>query len=308
MRPESFLTLDEQRFNTACLAKFKREFKALPSDSEFMAAAIAGKPKRGWYRNSQAALESRFGVDAPRFAALLAALSPQCSLETNLKNAIAIWDSWVDSGRPDAAPYIIDIMGFALNGHASILPAWIPNAVRALSTPESQLNSMSLSGPKVESFRRNLTGDHTQVTCDSWMAKFAGLNQFRLAGTITKRDSGKRPVYLALSAKIRRVAYKLTKSTGSYWTPAEVQETIWSWIKTASEYASRTGQTIAESHGQITHDDLKNAACFAILLGVMTETTVDLDPSFEQFAGDMDAIIIQDTLAKVAARLDRQQA
>ncbi|SVD15201.1 uncharacterized protein METZ01_LOCUS368055, partial [marine metagenome] len=54
----------------------------IPSDKEYAAVAFAGRAKKGWYSNSAKALIEIFGIrDAPRFAALLAALSPQVSVE-----------------------------------------------------------------------------------------------------------------------------------------------------------------------------------------------------------------------------------
>ena len=54
-------------------------FKDLPATlEEGVAAAYAGQTKRGWYEQSARTILEIFGIeDAPRFSALLAALSPQ---------------------------------------------------------------------------------------------------------------------------------------------------------------------------------------------------------------------------------------
>ena len=41
----------------------------------------------------------------------------------------------------------------------------------------------------------------------------------------------------------------LTKITGETWTPAEVQETIWSWAKTLYETAGAKGEKRARGQG-----------------------------------------------------------
>ncbi|MEK7862577.1 MAG: hypothetical protein AAB295_04855, partial [Chloroflexota bacterium] len=79
-------------------------FDELPSGNEMAAVAFAGRAKRGWYENSAKAMVSAFGADAPRFAALLAALSPQTSVENNLTNALTTWKNWVLEDRPTDQP------------------------------------------------------------------------------------------------------------------------------------------------------------------------------------------------------------
>ena len=46
-----------------------------------------------------------------------------------------------------------------------------------------------------------------------------------------------------MNARVRETASYLTKLTGETWTPAEVQETIWSWAKTLYETAGSAGET-----------------------------------------------------------------
>jgi len=214
-------------------------FKSLPPTKEFAAAALAGKAKRGWYRESAQAIANVFGPDAPRFSALLSALSPQVSVETNLQNAIRVFVNWDKAGRPQTRGAIFKVMGDSVLGSnhgKSVLPAWIPNTVRALTHPEPE--KVIISGPKVNSFMRNLQGHVNEVTLDAWMANFARVDQKGMfGGGITKTGPGKRPGYLGYSAKIRAAAEMLSKLTGETWTPAEVQETVWSWAKTAYETA-----------------------------------------------------------------------
>ena len=71
------LSASEQASLTPATARnMVRIFKMLPTAAETAAVALSGESKKGWYVNSANALNSIFGPqDAPRFAALLAAMS-----------------------------------------------------------------------------------------------------------------------------------------------------------------------------------------------------------------------------------------
>jgi hypothetical protein len=43
--------------------------------------------------------------------------------------------------------------------------------------------------------------------------------------------------YTAYAARLRQAAQRLTQLTGERWTPAEVQETTWSWAKALEDRA-----------------------------------------------------------------------
>ena len=64
--------------------------QVIPNAKEMASVAKTGEAKRGWYRASTQAIMNVFGNDAPRFSSLLAALSPQNSVETNLLNTLKI--------------------------------------------------------------------------------------------------------------------------------------------------------------------------------------------------------------------------
>lgn len=239
------LTPDEQaKFKSNTAKTFVENLTALPSKQEFGAAAVAGSAKKGWYEGSTQAIVNVFGPDADRFAALLSATSPQTSVESNLYNALQIWKNWTAAGRPTDRESIVRVMGQSVQGgkgEESVLDAWINNSVRALSAEDPK--SVMLSGPKVDSFMRNLQGNVNEVTNDAWMASFALVDQKIFGGSLTKTDPGKGPGYLAMNARVRETADYLTKLTGEKWTPAEVQETIWSWAKTLYETAGAAGET-----------------------------------------------------------------
>lgn len=238
------LTPEEQnKFKSNTARSFVEQLSLLPSKQEFAAAAAGGAAKKGWYEGSTKAIINVFGQDASRFAALLSATSPQTSVESNLYNALQIWKNWTAAGRPIDRDSIVRVMGESVQGgkgEESVLDAWINNSVRALAT-ENPADVM-LSGPKVNSFMLNLQGNVNEVTNDAWMASFALVDQKIFSGSLTKTDPGKGPGYLAMNARVRETADYLTKITGESWTPAEVQETIWSWAKTLYETAGSAGE------------------------------------------------------------------
>lgn len=236
---------EQAKFRSDTAIKFVNILQDLPSTKEFAAAAIGGKAKKGWYEGSTQAILEVFGPDAPRFAALLSATSPQTSVESNLFNALQIWKNWTAAGRPVDRGSIVKVMGKSVQGNKgeeSVLDAWINNSVAALSSDDPA--KVVLSGPKVNSFMLNLQGNVNEVTNDAWMAAFSLVDQKLFAGSLTKGgDPGKGPGYLAMNARVRETATYLTKLTGETWTPAEVQETIWSWAKTLYEKAGSAGES-----------------------------------------------------------------
>jgi hypothetical protein len=238
--------------------KLVSTLKQLPSEKDFAAIGWAGRAKRGWYARSVNAISDIFGADGPRFAALLAATSPQISVEGNLENALSIWKTWIAEGRPTSDIDIRDIMrrsvrqGAAGTTGSSVLGAWENNSVEALSAIDP--SKIVLSGPKVDSFMRNLIGDVNEVTNDAWMARFANVDAKVFAGVGRKVDGDKKgrkgAGYLAMNVLVRRAARILSEYTGEVWTPAEVQETIWSWGKTLQDMATGNNKAFGKSDGR----------------------------------------------------------
>jgi hypothetical protein len=253
------------------LTKLQQLVDEFPKAEEMAAVAWSGRAKRGWYANSARALVEIFGMeDAPRFAALLAATSPQVSVESNTVNALNIWANWVKAGRPTDRAAIMKVMGRSVQGtkgEKSVLDAWKNNTVRAL-TAENPADT-TLSGPKVNSFMLNLVGVTDEVTNDAWMANYALVSQdlFRKTGEVLP---GKGPGYKAMAVVVRQAADILTRRTGEAWTPAEVQETVWSWAKTLYERANsadekQTAEEILKASG-LTAEEIASTPDFAGLL------------------------------------------
>lgn len=207
--------------------------------------AMAGIVKKGWYKGSAKAIVDVFDAeDGYRFAALLAGMSPQTSVESNLKNALNLWVNWDKAGRPTNRESILDIMAESVEGEkgrASILEAWINNSLTSLQ--EKSIDKINISGPKVQSFFQNLIGNDLEVTSDAWMANYSGVKEGKvwLTDKLQGIDGGKKGGgYMAMSAAVRMSAKKLNskeifKKFGVSWKPAEVQETVWSWSKAALE-------------------------------------------------------------------------
>ena len=255
-------------------------FGRLPKAQEVASVAYSGRAKRGWYRNAAQAIHQLFGpADADRFTALLAGMSPQTSVESNLLNALKTWTNWDKEGRPTDPAAIKRILGQSVEGsgtEASVMEAWVNNSIRALTHDDPA--KLEISGPKVNSFMQNLRGYVDEVTNDSWMATYAALDPSEFAASrrgnkfdqLGKTFGFKSPGYLAMSAVVRRASKILTERTGETWTPAEVQETVWSWAKALYERRDRAGEdrTVNQilAAGDLTHEDVAGASDFTSLL------------------------------------------
>ena len=260
--------------------KIAKIFSELPSADNFAAVAIAGQAKKGWYRNSAKAIMDIFGIqDARRFTALLAATSPQTSVEMNAINTLSIWANWNNAGRPQDADTIIKIMGESVLGDKgvdSVLPAWKGNSIRALTAPFGQEMNILLSGPKVNSFMLNLVNELDEVTNDTWMANFALIEQPLFKGFKRKGAEDalgeigiKGPGYLAFSARTREAARAASEITGDSWAPAEIQETVWSLSKALLETRKGKGNKLTAkellTQGIITDQQVADVPDFATL-------------------------------------------
>jgi len=164
----------------------------------------------------------------------------------------------------NASPAMIKRM---LGMQVGMMPSRLNNAVRALTTSDPGL-LMRLSGPKVHAFHKNLLGDVIQVTNDTWMAKLAG----RPLGDALQRKIGGEVIrvpnatYLALAGRVRETAEALTQSTGRLWTPAEVQETLWSWGKALGEEAERQGVRAASLASRLPENLVEGVEDFGQML------------------------------------------
>lgn len=244
------------------------------------AMALAGEAKKGWYEKAGKAINGVFGPDAPRFTALLAAMSPQTSVEMNFHNALRTFVNWDKGGRPTDPGAIKKIMEDSSlknpdsESRSNVMDAWHQNGVRALTSADPEHEGFQLSGPKVDSFHKNLRGHTNEVTNDSWNAIATNIDQKLFSGAyravpgdIFGRMGFKSPTYMGVSAKVRAAAMNLSKLTGEKWSPSEVQETMWSFVKTAFEHAKATGKSIPElmKSGELNDELIRGTSDFHTL-------------------------------------------
>ena len=326
--------------NKKSAASFLNFMDTFPAAREMATVAQAGLAKKGWYRQSAQALYDVFGDEAPRFAALLAATSPQTSVQGNLLNATSIWRNLTQNNMPrdpvlfdiinepgvaaalklkknvplknaDGSPQLnkagnqkyglrniseqearevikkagggdstfdigrmqIEIMGDAVQGEKgaeSVLDAWVSNSIRAINVPDNEMDKLVLSGPKVDSFMRNLVNNTVEVTNDTWMANYLGVEQNVFGGSLNpaRIDPGKGPGYLAANALTRNASRILSDRLGENVTPEMIQEMVWSWSKAVFEQSRAVGMSPREfiQKGRLTDAMINDVPDFSSLL------------------------------------------
>jgi hypothetical protein len=127
---------------------------------------------------------------------------------------------------------------------------------------------------------------------------------------------------MAMSVVTRKAAEILSESTGEKWKPAEVQETVWSYVKVLVEMKragdTRSIEAIIQS-GDLTDEAIRGADDFATLMGsedikpILEGTQygerltglIDSDRAAERFAGSAEA---QGSGGSTTATLDAQNA
>ena len=258
--------------------------KAVPrlGQEELAAMAFAGRSKKGWYRHSAQQLSNVFEDDTERFIALLAAMSPQTSVEMNMENALRVWKNWDQAGRPTDKKAIKQIMGESVVGtgtEQSVMNAWVNNSLTALKATDP--SKITLSGPKANSFMKNLLEGYDEVTLDTWMGRAENVIQDVFGG----REGAKGPGYILSAAATRRAATFLEKRTGEKWTPAEVQETIWSFIKALYEKRKSgpgTATPMEKLSKELTQEEIAEVVDFASLMSDPKYSSILKGTKYEQ--------------------------
>jgi hypothetical protein len=192
-------------------------------------AAIAGLPSMGGYERTTQFLHDTFGPDASMMAGLIAVTSPNQRVQANLDDAFNLFETWVRAGRPKKAANV-------LRQHPRIRKLFGENVTRILEADDPL--TMYLSGPKVDNFFGNLVGDMQRLTLDTHMGNLQGLDWHRLSQSASKAERVKMGIktvptgeYLGYSAQTRRVADRVARELGIPVTPANIQETQWSFTR-----------------------------------------------------------------------------
>jgi hypothetical protein len=178
-----------------------------------------------------------------------------------------------DDGLFDMGRMQLQIIGDSVQGEkgiGSVLDAWVGNTIRSLNVPENQMSHLVLSGPKVDSFMRNLVGNTIEVTNDTWIANYLGIAQKAFKGRLSSSriDPGKSPGYIAANVLTRNAADILSNRLGERITGSEVQEMVWSWSKALVERARSAGMSPIEfiREGRLTDALIHDTPDFSRLL------------------------------------------
>lgn len=148
---------------------------------------------KNWYIETRRFLQDVFGDDYKLFAGILAATSPQVTIQVNWNLACRIYHEY-KAGRE---PNLIGCMRY----HK-------PNVNRVLA-------GESLSGRKVQNFYQNIIGNLQAVTIDTWMLKLFGWNDRHTRKTPYKTQ------YDKMARGFRSVA------RNNELEPAELQAMLW---------------------------------------------------------------------------------
>lgn len=259
-------------------------FDSLPQDKDVEAFARRGAIARYWYENSANAIKKTFGDDGPKFAKLLAALSPQTTVRQNLRTALDVWNQWEIAGRPTDDASIAQILDDA----GERLEARTQNATRVLTDSVDDL-----SGPKVRSFYKNLINESVAVTNDVWMARFSGIAQEAFGGG----SGGTSPAYLALSAKVRRVASSMSNEG---WNPQQIQAATWALTKATWELGVK-GKDLRTLLNEINPIKAEDVADFARIMVQDPESRSLLDEILKLKGSSVDKVE-----ASIAPRYGKQ--
>lgn len=250
---KKYITPDEEKLldNTAnSFNRFMNIWSNKPTIATGVKYAQLGAEGKGWYDEVAQKIVDIFRQDANRFAALTASFSPNTPVEPNIEMALGTWDNWLKMGRPTDQESIRTavqngiqdaLVRLRASGESATVAAgfntYFKNAYRTLSAADASPSALKLSGPKVDSYKGNLSVDPDvlrEVTNDTHIAQYISQDPQANYNLFGRKEIGgmlvKTPEYIASSAHIRQVADKLTSITGETWTPRQAQAAIWSYI------------------------------------------------------------------------------
>ncbi len=270
--------------NKVLRRSFDRAAELLGPDAPLIAASLHGQLARGGYEGTAQTLRQVFGQDAPTFAKLWSAVSPQQPNETAIHMALEGWADWVRAGRPTDPGELERTLRPAISG---LWNSRGPNAMRALRGEE-------LSGPKVAPFGESLMGYLKDPVLDVIQAQGMGVNpqKWDVLGT-----------NYAGRGQVRRVADALEPITGAPWEPGHAQETGWSTIRAISQEGGLEGVTpevAGQQWGPSLVGDLFNQEPYA---GTLARAGLAPPPISEQVPSLLFPTGIPDDLRKLAEQI-----
>lgn len=122
---------------------------------------IAG---RSWYADQREVvrmLAERHALDVSVVAAVVSALSPQTNWAQNIAGAARLIQAWADGASEPPRNSTLY--------YKNALKAW------AILTGDVRPDAAFAKAPKTRAFWRNLSGDETAATVDTWMLRAAGV-------------------------------------------------------------------------------------------------------------------------------------
>lgn len=178
---------------------------------KYAEAAKAGSAARGWYSRAAFLIKDIFGSDADVFANIVASMSPQKPVDENFAQALRVYGDWVEAGRPMGTP------DHPVENLKGIIPHGVIKTIR--EDLERIFSRGDIThGPKRANFYKNLTGDLNYITKDRWMAAMFGWSPGVWGNDATRE---------AADTVVRSIGKKVGM------LPAEVQESGWSFLRTA---------------------------------------------------------------------------
>ncbi len=148
---------------------------------------------KNWYIDTQRFLQGTFGIDYKLFAGILAATSPQVTVQMNWNLTCRIYHDYKAGREPNLAG--------CMRYHK-------PNVRRVLA-------GEPLSGRKVQNFYQNLIGNFNAVTIDTWMLRLFGWYNRHTRKTPTKNQYD----------RMARAFCKIARAND--FEPAEFQAILW---------------------------------------------------------------------------------
>lgn len=278
------LTVDNQ--NRSLQRRVLRNFSLLGDRKRSALAAIIGAENQQWYDESASAVREMFGDDAPRFAAVLAATSPQSDVEENMELALGFWRAWERAGRPTDP----EILTPLINGTAEALiarglkvdPGTVRNNLTTTFTADDAVlmdpatyETGFLSGNKVDAFTANLSRNiqfqhlldrMERATIDTHIKRGHG---FDTGSDLTVSQ------LLAETAFTRSAAQELSGIVGRQIRPEEVQAMEWSTYKAISDRLGVGGQRRGRTYSQVVEELIETGDPVGALRADIAET-----PSF----------------------------